>query len=275
MNKKSKQNIFKNKIILHAFAAIILSIFIVFGLYNWSKISVNPDEKITLPDLKGMTLQEAEEYLNTKGLIAVVIDSVYNKEAKPGEIINQDPAPDIPVKPGRKIYLTINKFQKPFMKMPNFIDLSLRQAQVLANTYDLKVVGVEYVPSSCKGCIVGQKYKNREIKPGEPVPFGAPIVLVAGMGNEGSVSLVPYVINMSLGEAVAVIQSKGFNLGAEIYDETVKNASDSLNAKVFKQQPTADGKTLFPMGESIDLWLTLDQNKIQYNPPVINDSLQP
>jgi hypothetical protein len=53
-------------------------------------------------------------------------------------------------------------------------------------------------------------------------------------------------------------------MGAEIYEDC-KTSADSLSAKVYKQSQTAN--STINMGNSIDIWLTCDQSKVNYNPP--------
>lgn len=232
---------------------------------------VHQDAKITVPDVRGMSEKEAIKLLQAKDLVPVIIDSNYKKEAKPGEILNQDPICSLLVKPGRKIYLTVNQYSPPVIQMPNLVDLSLRQAQVVARSYDLNIT-VQYRPAGCKGCVVEQLYKGKPIKAGTPVVRESNIVLVVGEGNAGLMVPVPYLIGMSMEQVMLKLSEVGLNAGAEVYDETIGTARDSLRARVYKQRPSASSSVHVPAGSSVDVWLTLDENKIFYNPSV-SDSL--
>jgi hypothetical protein len=51
------------------------------------------------------------------------------------------------------------------------------------------------------------------------------------------------------------------NTGSLICDETIITSEDTLSATIWKQYPGNNIKTV-SLGTSVDLWLTLDSNKI-------------
>ena len=77
-------------------------------------------------------------------------------------------------------------------------------------------------------------------------------------------------VNETKEEAIASLQSTFLNIGAEIYEDC-KTKADSASARVYRQSPT--GRSVTNMGSSVDVWLTNDASKINYNPPTESDSL--
>ena len=53
--------------------------------------------------------------------------------------MSQDPNPGQLVKKGRKIYLSVSTVNPPQVEMPNLIDLSLRQAENMLKTNNLRL----------------------------------------------------------------------------------------------------------------------------------------
>ena len=63
-----------------------------------------------------MRVYDARQTLERQGLVAVVTDSGYNKTLPSGTVLEQTPANNSQVKPGREIYLTINTTRTPTLR---------------------------------------------------------------------------------------------------------------------------------------------------------------
>ena len=57
--------------------------------------------------------------------------------------------------------------------------------------------------------------------------------------------------------AVDAVHDNSLNIGRIVFDKTVKNYSDSLNATVYQQTPAASKSPLL-MGSNVTLHLSLD-----------------
>jgi ribosomal protein L28 len=53
------------------------------------------------------------------------------------------------------------------------------------------------------------------------------------------------------------------NMGVLIYDETIISKEDSLNARVWKQNPNPKVTGYVNLGSSVDIWITVDALKIE------------
>ena len=67
---------------------------------------------------------------------------------------------------------------------------------------------------------------------------------------------------MTLEPARKKILISSLNLGTYIYDNTIINSKDSLNAFVYKQNPEYREDASLQMGSAIYLWLTVDSAKL-------------
>ncbi len=209
------------------------------------------------------SIDELDGFLEEKKLRYVVMDSIYDTKAEKGVVIDQDPKPNFKVKQNRTVYLIVNAMSPPKVKMPRLVDLSLRQAIAMLETYGLKVGALEYVPDLAKNAVLVQKINDKEIEPGTMIAKGTTVDLVLGDGLSDESVMVPLLIGMTTDEALAVFKESFLNHGALVYDSSVKDKSDSLIAKAWKQSPaiTEEG-SLMNLGGYVDLWFTLLEDKI-------------
>jgi eukaryotic-like serine/threonine-protein kinase len=223
----------------------------MFMLNNWLSNYTHHGESITVPDLRGLTAERLERFVEDKHLRYKVVDSIFQVGKQPGTVLEQDPAPDSKVKENRTIYLTVNSSKPPKVKMPNLVDVSLRQAEAILETYGLVLGNTIYKPDLAKNAVLSQQYKGRGIAPGTELYKGSTIDLVLGDGLGISVVKVPGLVGLSKAEAMFVLRGSALNIGTITFDDAVRNKDA---AKVYKQSPEAGSGTL-KQGEAIDIWL--------------------
>ncbi len=100
----------------------------------------NHGEKVAIPKLAGKSLNEAVQMLEDADLRYEVVDSIYNKDATPGTIVEVYPEEGLNVKPNRIIFLKIYTSEPPKVAIPHVKDMSARQAYAL-----LKAMGFENI----------------------------------------------------------------------------------------------------------------------------------
>lgn len=213
-------------------------------------------ETVTVPDLKGMSIAEIEEFLSGKPFKFEIADSVYNKREKKGVVMEQNPKTGAKVKQGRNIYLIINSTQARKVKMPNLVDLSLRQAISILQANGLLIGLLEYEPNIAKNAVIRQKMDSKEIQPGESIAEGSVIDLVLGSGLSDEMVALPSLVGLKWQEAMEMLKKSSLNEGVVNFDETVKTGADSLVAVVVRQNPPHSANRVVPMGELIDMWLS-------------------
>ena len=134
---------FKNIFLMISLIASI--IFFIFYLYF--PIITNHGDTITVPNLMGMKLEDLDEFLSDRDLrYDVLDDSSYSSEYPPFTVLQQNPTENEKVKENRKIYLTLNSSVPPKIKMPKIINGSVKNAQLILKSYDLKLGDISYVP---------------------------------------------------------------------------------------------------------------------------------
>ena len=143
--------VFKNLMIM--IGGISSIIFFIFYIYFPFK--TNHGDTITVPNLIGMELNEIDEFLSDRDLrYEILDDSSYSSEYPPYTILQQNPSENEKVKENRKIYLTLNSSIPPKIKMPKIINGSVKNAQLILRSYDLKLGDITYVPDMARNAVL-------------------------------------------------------------------------------------------------------------------------
>ena len=163
---------------------IVAVVLIVFGVMKWLDVYTRHGEAVVVPDVKGMTVEEASKMFRNHGLVCVVSDSNYVKNKVAGIVLDVNPGAGQKVKEGRTIYLTINTLSIPLRAIPDVADnSSMRQAQARLLAAGFKLSENEHIAGE-KDWVYGVKYKGRTLTNGEKVPVGATLTLIVGDGGE-------------------------------------------------------------------------------------------
>ncbi len=128
-------------------------------------------------------------------------------------------------------------FNPEMVAMPNLVDLPIRQAIALIASAGLEMGELRYRPDLSIDVVIEQHYNGKNITEGDSIQKGSVIDLVLGKGLSNQRTSVPDLIGMTLEPARKKILISSLNLGTYIYDNTILNGKDSLNAFVYKQNP--------------------------------------
>ena len=227
---------------------VIALLFLFFNSLNWL---TNHGQETKVPALTGKKMKDAISLLEDEGF-RIEIDSTYQAQKKPLEILFQEPEAGATVKIGRTIFLTVNKKSVPTTNMPNLVNLSFRNALLTMQSYRLQMGDTNYRPDVAAGAVLEQWYKGKKIPIGTAIPFGAKIDLVIGEGLS-DMQDVPNLIGKTFYEAKTIIESLGLTSNI-IWDGAI---TDSANAVVYMQTPEEynelDFKNTILSGDMIDL----------------------
>lgn len=168
------------KNILWALATVIV---LVIAVLIWMNIFTLHNESITVPDLRGMTIEKVSQILQNKNLRFEIVDSVFVKGKVPGSVVEQIPAPESNVKEGRIVFLSINAINAKKIPVPDVRDQSSRQAIATLTSMGFDVVRTVEVHSEYKDLVVEVIYNGRKVLPGQRVPMGSGLILNVGDGN--------------------------------------------------------------------------------------------
>lgn len=243
---------------------ILVAVILVFAIAGISLVSLGKfthhGETIIVPDLHGLYPEEAEVLLKKSGLAYEVVDSMYVRDKMPGEVIEQVPAANTPVKLGRKVYLTINANSKKLIALPDLRNFPARQAKATLEAMGFRIEKINYTPSEFPDLVMEVRANGTAVSPGSKIADGASLTLLVGERVVGETAYTPNLKGLSAAEAEAVVAEYRFVLGAVEYDETAANAADKSNFFVYRQTPSAG--SAYETGRRIDIWLTNDESKL-------------
>jgi hypothetical protein len=240
------------KILIHL--AIIISIAILLGflfLKVYLPLYTNHGDTVSVPDLSGYEYPEASKLLDNSGLqYEVSLDSGFSTDQPALAVLKQIPSANSQVKNGRKIYLTLNARNAPLIKMPNLVNMPLKNVQEILSNIGLERGDIVYVPDIGINVVLEQRYRGVTVKEGFEIPKGARIDLVVGDGMGNQLLLVPDLVGMEEEDAEFLILGSGLRVGNK-----TQSASDSVApGKVFLQAPPAG--TEVRTGDLIDMWVS-------------------
>lgn len=157
---------------------IVLAVALLFGALSALSWYTNHDQYIQVPDVKGMSFDEAKITLEQNGLNPIINDSVYIEKALPLSIVSQNPEADSDVKDGRTIYLTINTGKTPTVSAPKFVDMSITLAQAVMKNKGLKLGRITTAYDEIgNNLVLSQFYRGDTLRPGTIIPKGSTVDL--------------------------------------------------------------------------------------------------
>ncbi|MBK5194549.1 MAG: PASTA domain-containing protein [Proteiniphilum sp.] len=180
--KQTKKFIFGNSILKNLLIIMVSSLLLILLALLFLSIYTRRGHNLVVPPLEGLQVEEANTILNAKGLHAAVVDSIYNRDAVPGAIMDQTPKGGNKVKEGRSIYITIYSKSPQQIAVPGLVDYSTRQATALLNSMGFTQMTIEEVPSEYSGLVMAVKYRGKTLVPEEKIPAGSPLTLVVTSG---------------------------------------------------------------------------------------------
>jgi beta-lactam-binding protein with PASTA domain len=235
----------KNLIIaVTSILVFLLAIFFILRVYT------RHGESLAVPSLKGMTVEKAVALLESQGL-DYQIDSVYQVDKPPGTVIDQDPHANTNVKTNRTIYLTIITNLAPNVNLPDIVEKTFLEVQVILSNYGLKVGDTIYRSDIARDRVLDATFAGQSIRKGELIPKGSRINLILGDGKGNSEVDLPDLTGLSLSDARFALSGASLNLGVVSSQGVVK---DSANAVIIRQMPAlSDTLTKVSIGSRIDV----------------------
>jgi len=238
-------------------AIIILSLLVLFFgfFFLYLPWSTNHGEAITVPNLKGLSMEEAEDLLSDRNLEFEVTDSTFTPNLKPLTVLSQYPLENSKVKQGRKIYLTINTETAPMIKLPKLTEMSVRSAEQQLLVSGLLKPDLEYQNDIRENEVLEVKYQGTKMDAGTLIAKGSKITLVIGNGTGDTEIDVPCVEGKGFDEVQIIIKGSGLQIGTIIYDPS----STEPSGVIFRQNPACSDGGKIRSGEMIDIWVSGEQ----------------
>ena len=215
----------------------------------------------TVPDFVGLQLNDAEYFAGRRDLQIIVNDSLHVAAYPGGVVLDQLPKGGVVVKPGRKVYVTINSSRQRMVAVPYVAGRSLRQAKNMLETAGLTIDYLEYAEDIATNYVLGEYINGEEVLEESELQaeMGSGVVLRIGVSAKDTATAVPQVLGRSLFEAKSRLWESGLNIGEIIFDEGMP-ALERNRAKVYRQSVLPTEAVAY--GARVSLHLTLDAAKV-------------
>jgi beta-lactam-binding protein with PASTA domain len=235
----------------------IVLVYVGLIVLSWMFLSwyTGHGQQVSVPDLRGMTVEQAREVLAERSLELLVIDSIFDEKAKGGTIVEQSPVPESQVKEGREVFLTIFRFQPPMetigIEEGDFAQVALIKLRNKGVKYEVK-----YVPNnSMVGSVVSISYRGKKLRATDQVPRGETVVLSIGESDNEKVQ-IPNLVGMSYAQAIAQLDSLNL-MPQPHFENNPLTAQDSSACRVCRQLPAFNpGDPGVSPGRFVDFWLS-------------------
>ncbi len=252
-------------IIIGAFAGALLLIFLIFTLIFNGFGGGGDSSGHKVPDIRGMTVEEAEKLEGIKGIFTIeVVGTKENSKYNDGEIISQDPSEGTL----RKNNLTIQvyvcaKVEKSYM--PTVLNMSESDAKSILNNMSLGLnIQVQDKPSDtvAKGLVAATSPAA-----GAEIRQGNTVIIYISSGREIKPVTVPNFVGMTEEKANLEAQKLGLVVGASSSEYSDKPAGTVIRQSI---SATTEAKT----GDNIYFTISLGPNNTTVDvPDVIGKSL--
>ena len=208
---KTSQNIkyyFLCLSILIAISVFIADLFIL-------PIYVRHGEGSYMVNVKDKPIDYAVDILASDGHIGLVSDTLFSSSFKPGTVIDQYPSPNMRVKEGRTVRLTIAHSERMVL-VPDLIGRSERSAEIDIRQAGLEIDTVykEYNSDVRFGNVTWQYPKG-----GDFLSKGMGIHLTISLGVPPNFFQTPNVFGLSKKKAINELEKAGFSLGKVYYKQ--------------------------------------------------------
>ena len=212
----------------------------------------------TVPDFVGLRMNDAEYFAGRRDLQIIVNDSLHVSAYPGGVVLDQLPKGGVVVKPGRKVYVTINSLRQQMVVVPYVAGRSLRQAKNMLETAGLTIDHLEYIEDIATNYVLGEVVDGVEVLEDSlevRTEMGSGVTLRVGVAPNDTGTIVPQLLGRTLFEAKSRLWESGLNVG-EIEFEEGMPALERNRAKVYQQSMLPSAEAAY--GEYVSLRLTLD-----------------
>ncbi len=196
----------RHPVLMNLLYIILVAVFLGWAVMLFLDFWTFHGEERVVPDAKNVPLYTAANNIEHAGLHAVVTDSIYDSYVRPGTVVEQTPIPGSRIKKGGAVYLTIVAFTPKMVTVPDFYNVSVRQARSLLEGLGIKEVREELVPSEYGGLVLGARFNGVSLRPGARIPVSAIVTLEVGTGLDSLVEDGAPIDSAAIEEAVEAIE---------------------------------------------------------------------
>lgn len=242
----------------------IVGIVLLVAVYIGLKIGTRHNRTIEVPNFMGMVIEDACDVAERSDLQLIVRDSIFDVDLPGGTIVDQLPKistiREVTVKPGRKVYVTVNAYTRRKVDVPYVAKQTLRQALNQIERSGLTIAKLVYeADMTSTDYVIKQRVGNNEILPTSKrqAPVGTGVTLHVSYQQKEQNTQTPRLVGLNLQQAKNTLWDSGLNLAKVVYDDSVEDIIAQRKARVYKQSSKI-GNAL-RRGSEVTLYLTCDE----------------
>ena len=202
---------------------------------------IHQQNEVLVPDLVGLSREEAERKLTDLRLRVTVGEEVFDESLPPGAVLEQSPSALTPVRNGRPVRLVLSKGEA-LSRVPDLTGLSLRQCELSLMREGLSVgrVSRPYDPTGRIGVVSQRPHAGQEVRRGEGVS------LLLREGHQGVYHRMPRLVGQNLNRVREGLARAGFDIKRVTY-----RADRELPGTILDQWPPPGAR--ISAGGSVEL----------------------
>ena len=244
-------------ILYHLVVIVLLLLSIAVASFLAMAIGTRHSARRTVPDFVGLRMNDANYFASRRDLQIIVNDSLHVAAYPGGVILDQLPKGGVVVKPGRKIYVTVNSSRQRMVDVPYVAGRSLRQAKNMLEAAGLTIDYLEYAEDMATNYVLAEFVNDVEVLEDSlamQAEKGSGVVLRVGVAPR-EVATVPQVLGRTIYEAKSRLWESGLNIGEREFEEGTPSLERS-RAKVYRQSILPNEAVAY--GSRVSLGLSLD-----------------
>jgi serine/threonine-protein kinase len=215
---------------------LVLLALILLAVFLGPKLLKGAADTVDVPDLSGMTQQQAAQALSDKGLSLGKVTQVTSRDVPKGQVVAQDPAAGTAVDPNKsdEVALQISA-GKPNVQVPDLIGDNKDAAAQALRELNLTPVLKERKSDETAGNVVA-------LKPGvgEQVAEGTKVTVFYASGPQS----VPDVVGLTEQQATKLLTDAGFKVSSLPDDQSTEPKGTVTRQSPEKGQPLNQGSTV-------------------------------
>lgn len=205
--EKPKSFVKRHPILMNALYIVLVTVVLGWCAMFFLDLWTLHGQEGVVPDVRNMPLYAASNTVQQTGLHPVVTDSIYDSFAKPGTVVEQTPIAGSKIKKDGTVYLTIVAFAPKMVTVPDFYNVSERQARSLLEGLGIQDVRVVNIPSEYAGLVMGARFNGVSLRPGARIPVSAVVTLEVGTGFDALAEEGAPIDTAAIEEAVEKIET--------------------------------------------------------------------
>lgn len=194
------------------------------------------DVAVEVPTVVEMPYDEAVALLAAQNLEPERLTQRFNPDLPRDVVVDQNPPASAQVKPGRRVYLTVNTGEVPMVPVPSVEGMSLREAQnqLMASRLKVQETRPDSIPSPYRNTVTRQRPAS-----GDSLAEGGSVTLWYSTGLGERYVRVPDVTGLYIEEAKNVLLER--RLRSVVVGETVGRTEDTARDLLVIRQSREPG----------------------------------